>query len=106
MNSSIYYLSTDAAFEAFDDGGLILNLKDLTFTELNITARDIVQATNGTKNLFTVAEVLAKEYEVDLDTAITDVEELYADLYKQGILKRIKINTVTEGLDDRDVDEG
>jgi hypothetical protein len=78
----------------------------VTFTELNITARDIVHATDGSKNLSTVAEVLAKEYDVDLDTAITDVEELYADLYKQGILKRIKIKPVTEGLDDRDVDEG
>ena len=90
MNSPVYQLSTDAAFEAFDDGALILNLKDVTFTELNITARDIVKATDGKKSLDEVAELIAREYEIDLEVARTDVKELYEDLKKQGIIERLK----------------
>jgi len=90
-------LSIDAAFEVFDDGGLILNLKDVTFTELNITARDIVQATDGKKSLDEVAEVIAREYEIDLGVARTDVKELYDDLKKQGIIERLNTKETEEG---------
>lgn len=97
MKSPVYQLSIDAAFEAFDDGGLILNLKDITFTELNITARDIVQATDGKKSLDEVAEVIAREYEIDLGVARTDVKELYDDLKKQGIIERLNTKETEEG---------
>lgn len=97
MKSPVYQLSIDAAFEAFDDGGLILNLKDITFTELNITARDIVQATDGKKSLDEVAEVIAGEYEIDLEVARADVKELYDDLKKQGIIERLNTKETEEG---------
>ena len=97
MKSPVYQLSIDAAFEVFDDGGLILNLKDVTFTELNITARDIVQATDGKKSLDEVAEVIAREYEIDLGVARTDVKELYDDLKKQGIIERLNTKETEEG---------
>jgi len=97
LKSPVYQLSIDAAFEAFDDGGLILNLKDITFTELNITARDIVQATDGKKSLDEVAEVIAGEYEIDLEVARADVKELYDDLKKQGIIERLNTKETEEG---------
>ena len=82
----IYMLSEDAAFEAFEDGALILNLKNTTFTELNTTARDILQATDGKNDLRQVAAILAEEYEISLDTALADVSELYQQLVEQGII--------------------
>ncbi len=89
MTDPIYRLGEDAAFEAFDDGGLILDLNTITFTELNATARDILQATDGKHSLQEVAAVIAREYEIDTKTALADVHELYDDLTKQGILVEI-----------------
>ena len=89
MTGPIYRLGEDAAFEAFDDGGLILDLNNITFTELNTTARDILQATDGKHSLQEVAAILAREYEIDAETALADVKDLYDDLTKQGILVEI-----------------
>lgn len=89
MTDPIYRLGEDAAFEAFDDGGLILDLNTITFTELNATARDILQATDGKHSRQEVAAILAREYEIDAETALADVKELYDDLTKQGILVEI-----------------
>ena len=89
MTDPIYRLGEDAAFEAFEDGGLILDLNTITFTELNATARDILQATDGKHSLQEVAAILAREYEIDAETALADVKELYDDLTKQGILVEI-----------------
>lgn len=89
MTDPIYQLGEGAAFEAFDDGGLILDLNTITFTELNATARDILQATDGIHSLKDVAAILAREYEIDTEIALEDVKELYNDLTKQGILVEI-----------------
>lgn len=87
MDNLTYQLSADAALECFDDGALILNLKDVTFTELNVTARDILQATDGKTPLGVVAQHIAAEYEIDLETALQDVHELYQQLTEQGIVE-------------------
>lgn len=92
----IYRLSERAAFEAFDDGALILNLEKVTFTELNPTARDILQATDGKKSLKDVAAILAKDYEIDLETALADTKELYEDLLKQELIEAVKSEKVKE----------
>jgi Leu/Phe-tRNA-protein transferase len=85
--STTYKLTADALLECFDDGALILNLKDVTFTELNPTARDILQATDGNTPLDEVARRLAVEYEIDLTTAQADVLELYQQLLEQEIIE-------------------
>ena len=96
MSSPVYQLSTDAAFESFNDGALILNLKDVTFTELNTTARDIIQVTDGRNSLEQVSEIVAKEYEIGVTVAHTDVKELYEDLLKQGLIEEVKSEPTKE----------
>ncbi len=96
MEFSIYQFSTDAAFEAFDDGALILNLNDVTFTELNSTAQFIIQATDGKRSINQVAKMFAEEYEIDLIIAVADVTELYMDLKKHGIIEPVKTNEIEE----------
>jgi hypothetical protein len=96
MSLLIYQLSADAAFESFDDGALILNLKEVTFTELNTTARDIIQVTNGKNSLEQVSEIVAKEYEIDVTVAHIDVKELYDDLLKQGLIEEVKSDMTKE----------
>jgi len=64
-----------------------LNLKDLTLTELNTTARDILQKTDGQSSGEDVARDIAEEYEIDLEEALQDVKELYLQLTEQGLLE-------------------
>lgn len=96
QESPVFRLSENAAFEAFDDGALILNLNEVTFTELNPTARDILKATDGKNSLEQVAEILAAEYEIDLELARADTKELYDDLFSQGIIEKVKTEKMEE----------
>lgn len=90
MEFPTYQLSSTAALEVFEDGALILNLKDVTFTELNPTARDVLYATDGQADLRQVAQILAQEYEINLPEALADVSELYQQLAEQGILELVQ----------------
>jgi len=64
-----------------------LEFKDLTLTELNTTARDILQKTDGQTSGEDVARDIADEYEIDLEEALQDVKELYLQLTEQGLLE-------------------
>ena len=90
MSHSVYKLTQDAVLESFDDGALILYLKDVSLIELNETGRDILSLTNGTNTMQAVAEQLATDYEIDLEDALQDISELYLQLAAQGILIRMQ----------------
>lgn len=87
MKTEIYRLSDQAVMEVFDDGALIMKLNDLTLTELNSTARDILLQIDGSNEIKRVAEFIATEYGIDIAVAEQDIRELYASLYEQGILE-------------------
>ena len=89
MKQFVYRFSDNMAFEAFEDGALILQLSDLTFFELNKTARDILKLTNGQNDLLHVAQLFADDYQIDLETALEDVNDLYTQLSNQGIIEQI-----------------
>jgi len=52
MHKRIYKLSPDFVFEAFEDGALVLSTANLSLTELNLTARDILNLTDGQKTVW------------------------------------------------------
>jgi hypothetical protein len=83
--------------EAFDDGALILHLTNVTFYELNPTARDILKVTDGKNDLRQVAQYLAGEYEIGLEVALQDVTELYQHLAEQGIIEEVQPQKEKEG---------
>jgi hypothetical protein len=87
LKTEIYRLSDQAVMEVFDDGALIMKLNDLTLTELNSTARDILLQIDGSNEIKRVAEFIATEYGIDIAVAEQDIRELYASLYEQGILE-------------------
>jgi hypothetical protein len=87
LKTEIYRLSDQAVMEVFDDGALIMKLNDLTLTELNSTARDILLQIDGSNEIKRVAEFIATEYGIDVAVAEQDIRELYASLYEQGILE-------------------
>ena len=97
MKLPTYKLKPDVCLETFDDGALLLKLKELTLTELNITARDILIATDGTNNMLQVAQQLADQYEIPIEEAGQDVNELYQELVEQGILETIQTPMEKEG---------
>ena len=87
MEGQFYQLSPEVVMECFDDGALILNLKDLTLTELNTTARDILMKSDGNIGVVEVARQLAMEYEIDAESALKDVLDLYQQLISQGVVE-------------------
>ena len=86
---SIFQFSPQVAVESFDDGALILKLTDFSFIELNATARDILEFTDGKNNIHQIAVSLAQEYKIDLEETLKDVSELIQQLSGQGILEPV-----------------
>jgi hypothetical protein len=81
-----YKLSKDAILETFDDGGLVLILTDRRLVELNPTAVDILNLSNGKRTTEQVAAGIASKFGISLEQATQDVIELQNDLYKSGVL--------------------
>ena len=57
------------------------------FHLLNVTARLVLEACDGSQNVVTIAELLAqKNQDISLETVINDVKELVSDFYEKGIV--------------------
>jgi hypothetical protein len=97
MKLITYKLTSDVYLETFDDGALVLKLKDISLTELNVAARDILVYTDGINNIQKVAQHLAEEYDIPIDEACQDVGELYQQLIEQGILEPVTSLEEKEG---------
>ena len=89
MNNTIYKICLHAKLEIFDDGAVILNTKNFKLIELNSTARDILQATNGLNAIHEVIEQIVQLYEINAQDAEKDVQELYQHLLEQGIMETV-----------------
>ena len=85
----VYKIAPQVAVESFEDGALVLKLKERSLTELNPTARDVLALTDGIRSTEQIAESLAQEYEIPFDTALGDVSELFARLIEQQIIERV-----------------
>ena len=90
MVDPVYSLSVDAIKESFEDGALILNLKKLSYIEVNPTASYVLDLSDGKRSARQVAQILADEYEIDSEQALQDVIELYQDLSAKRIIKMVK----------------
>jgi hypothetical protein len=90
MENSVYQLTVNAAIETFVDGALILDLKKLAYFELNTTARDVLELSDGNRTVRQVAQILGEEYEIDSQQALQDVSELYHNLSKKRIVELVK----------------
>jgi len=81
-----YTLSKDAALEVFDDGGLVLIIPERRLVELNPSAVEILNLLDGTRSTDQVAAEIADTYDLPLEQAAQDVQELCEDMLKSGIL--------------------
>jgi hypothetical protein len=86
-STKIYRKTTQAVVEIFDDGALILRLDDCHMFDLNETARDVLNLTDGKRNTGEVAAWLIEQYQIAAHEALQDVLELYESLAVQGLLE-------------------
>ena len=83
----VYRLSSQAALESFEEGGLVLRLTDRHLFELNATALRILELSDGRRNAGEVAAALAAAFEIDEEQALEDVLSLYDDFIEQGMVE-------------------
>ena len=86
-----YRLSKDAVIEVFEDGALVLLLRDRCLLELNPSAAAIISLLDGLRTPEQVAVEISKNHDISHDYPITqvilDVLELCTELYRDGILE-------------------
>jgi len=86
-----YRLSKDAVFEMFDDGALVLLLRDRHLVELNPSAASIIRLQDGQRTPEQVAAEIFKDNDISHDCPITnviqDVLELCKELNQTGVLE-------------------
>jgi hypothetical protein len=82
------YVSRAANVAARMIGGemMIMSGRDSSLFSLNETASLLWQAADGRTTLEQIAQRLCGEFEVDLQTALQDVQEIAQDLSSHGVL--------------------
>ncbi len=78
--------SPHAAWREVDEVVVIISPVDSVLHELNSTASFIWKHATGRYAIEEIARLLATEYDVDSDTALTDVEELTTHLEQKNLL--------------------
>jgi len=87
-SSDCYILSDEACIEDFDDGSLVLLCERLHLVQLNPVARTVLDHLDGQRTVREAAEELAEIYDQPLESVLSDILELLADLECQGVVKR------------------
>ena len=102
----LYRKSPNALLETFDDGGLVLLLKERHLLELNQTAVKVVELFDGTRTMAQVAEEIAKQHDISENNnqdatpveILQDVVELCNELHQSGVLELQPGLQVEDGL--------
>jgi hypothetical protein len=91
-----YQIRSQVVVEYFRDGALVLKLDDRTLTELNHTAGDILNLTDGCRSITEVASLLAEKHQISKTEALQDVNKLYEQLLAQKIIENL-VNPSAKG---------
>ena len=75
--------------EGFEDGALVLRLKDRHLLELNPTAGRILEFTDGQRDAAQVAVLLQESFQITEELALIDTLILYEQLSAQNIVEII-----------------
>ena len=99
---NVFRLRPQVVLEGFEDGVLVLRIKDRRLLELNNTAQRILEFTNGQRDAARVAVLLRESFQITDEQALLDVLSLYEELSTQDIVEivnpgqGIKENTTVE----------
>jgi len=89
-SQNVFRLRPQVVMEGFEDGALVLRLKDRHLLELNPTAGCILEFTNGKRDAAQVAVLLHESFQVTQEQALQEVLLLYEQLSTQDIVEITK----------------
>jgi hypothetical protein len=75
-----------AAWRDLDGIVVVISAEDSILHELNETASFIWKLSTGERTTREIARLLAEEFDVDLETALTDTRALVEELLRKNIL--------------------
>ncbi len=90
QSRNVFRLRSQVVMEGFEDGALVLRLKDRHLLELNPTAGCILEFTDGQRDAAQVADLLQKSFQITQEQAVQDTISLYEQLSAQDIVEIIK----------------
>ena len=94
--SEVYRLNPAIAIEDFGERSLALHCTELRLVELNATASDLVRKLNGQATLHQVAQSIAENYHLPLETVLEDVQAIMPQMVELGIVEHV---TLARGRD-------
>lgn len=87
---TVFSLSPQVVLEGFEEGALLLRLKDYHLFELNATAYFILARTDGQRTAAQIASALAEAFEIPEAEGLADTLALYEHLARQGVVEAVK----------------
>lgn len=90
-SESVYKLAPDVSLQPLGDGegGVVLMLKSGEIYTVNDTTLDFLSKLDGARTLRSCAEGIAADYEVDAETAMSDLAEIVTELSSEQIITRV-----------------
>ena len=84
---SIPHHSPDVPSRTVDGKGILVDLQSGDYFSLNATGRFVWEQIDGLRDVRSIASLLAAEFSIDADTALTDCAELIQSLSDAGLVK-------------------
>lgn len=85
--STVFHLSPQVVIERFEEGALLLHLKDRRLVDLDPAAHFVLAQTDGRRDAARVAAAVAEAFDIPPAQALQDTLALYAHLAEQGIVE-------------------
>ena len=85
--AQVYQLVENASHQAVGDGAVILMTDTGQLYSCNEITERFLEHLDGKRSLTDIAEIIASQYEVDLPTAIQDLQMLTGQLVDEGIIR-------------------
>lgn len=87
MSAKIFRLGDKIYLEGFSDGALVLRMADRFIFELNLTAYQVLEQTDGIHSTEDISRVMAENYKISEKDALKDVCELYEYLQDRNLVE-------------------
>jgi len=85
-----YRKKTDVIFERFGSELLVFDLNTNVPYRLNGMASFVFTVMDGRRDSKAIAERVCQEYEVSLERALVDIQDLSRDLDQKGIIESVR----------------
>ena len=90
QSQNVFRLRSQVVIEGFEDGALVLRLKDRNLLELNPTTQRILEFTDGQRDAARVAVLLQECVQITGEQALRDTLLLFEQLSTQDMVEIVK----------------